>query len=139
MNIVMKEDLIEQGYEAITLDRALDRVKRWYERTDDEELGHMLANIYRILMSCANNIIGREVFYSSKKNRYPVYVPITQRYCSYEADIVDNNTVTFKKTFCDDNNRMYWATADDAYSGGFVEETNNLKDLYDTYKGYIIL
>lgn len=139
MRIVMKEDLLAQGYEALDLNRATERVRRWCERTDDEELRHLLTIAYGVLESCGNDFIGREVFYSSKSGRYPVYVPVIQRYCSYEAEILDGDAVTFKRSFCDDDRTTYWAAASEVYKHGLIDETNNLKDLHDTYRGYYIL
>lgn len=139
MNIIMKEDLIAQGYEALTLSKAIERVRKWCERTNDEELRHLLSIAYGVLQSCADDFIGREIYYSSKSSRYPVYVPVTQRYCSYEAEILDGNSVSFKRTFCDDDHTTFWATASEVYQHGLIAETNNLKYLHDTYRGYIIL
>lgn len=136
MNIVMKEDLITEGYEALTPTEAISRLTIWRNRTQNEDLRFRLDAAINTLILNGDSFIGREVFYSSKYPHYPCYLPITRSYTRYDAEIINDCCVKAFEVYCDRDTDTYWASSDEVYRYGFVYDTDNLSELYEDYANY---
>ena len=137
MKLYDNNELAHNGYEEISLQKLVNRLRMWGIRTQSDAIHEMIDAILRIVDDCGHLISGRNVYYCSKGRHSICYLPVVVSRADYDTD-VDGSCVTIHKVSSYTDNENYWASWEDINMYGIHVVHDNLSEIYDEYNGYEI-